>query len=133
MQQAIQAITTALNIGQSAGFLRIFLDQGPAIKPLLQDAKARNIHPVYIDHVLAAFDLPAPPEKLDQQPLIEPLSDRELDVLRQLRTNLTAPEIAEEMMISVSTVRSHIKNIYAKLYVHKRSEAVSRADELGLL
>lgn len=132
-RQATEAIKEALKIAESAGFLRIFLDQGPAIKPLLQDARARNIYLDYADYVLAALDLPARPEKQDRQSLSEPLSNRELDVLRQLRTNLTTPEIAEEMMISVSTVRSHIKNIYGKLSVHKRSEAVSRAEELGLM
>ncbi len=67
------------------------------------------------------------------QPLIEPLSDRELDVLRYLPSNLTTPEIADEMMISINTVRTHIKNIYQKLGVHKRSEAVRRAQEVKLL
>ena len=110
-----------------------FLDQGPALKPLLKQAQSQNIHPAYADRVLAALDGPMLLQKRRPQPLVDPLSDREIEVLRRLRSNLTTPEIADEMMISVSTVRSHIKNIYSKLYVHKRSEAVSRVQELGLL
>jgi LuxR family maltose regulon positive regulatory protein len=65
--------------------------------------------------------------------LAEPLSQREKEVLRLLVTDLTTPEIAGEMIVSVSTVRSHIKNIYAKLGVHSRYEAVTKARELGIL
>ena len=132
-EQAVEALQTALGIAESAGFLRVFLDQGPALKPLLKQAQSQNIHPAYADRVLAALDGPMLLQKRRPQPLVDPLSDREIEVLRRLRSNLTTPEIADEMMISVSTVRSHIKNIYSKLYVHKRSEAVSRAQELGLL
>ena len=65
--------------------------------------------------------------------LVEPLSEREIDVLRLLDTHLTSTEIAEELIISVNTVRSHIKNIYGKLNVHRRLDAVHRAHDLGLL
>jgi LuxR family maltose regulon positive regulatory protein len=75
-----------------------------------------------------ATALPAAPS-----PLIEPLSERELEVLRLLNTPLSQPEIAERLYISVNTVRSHVKHIYGKLSVHARSAAVERAEELGLL
>jgi LuxR family maltose regulon positive regulatory protein len=67
------------------------------------------------------------------QPLIEPLSERELEVLRLLTTHLSSTEIADELVISVNTVRSHIKSIYSKLNVHSRMDAVQRAKELELL
>ena len=67
------------------------------------------------------------------QELIDPLSERELEVLRMLLTELSTPEIAEELIISVNTIRSHIKNIYRKLGVHSRFEAVSKAKQLDLL
>jgi LuxR family transcriptional regulator, maltose regulon positive regulatory protein len=63
---------------------------------------------------------------------VEPLSGRELDVLRLLGTDLTGPEIARELVVSLNTVRTHTKNIYAKLGVTSRRAAVRRADELGL-
>ena len=65
--------------------------------------------------------------------LIEPLSERELEVLRLLRTDLNGPEIARELMVSLSTVRTHTQNIYAKLGVNNRRAAVRRAEELDLL
>ena len=67
------------------------------------------------------------------QPLIDPLSERELEVLRLLATGLSNPEIADELVVAVSTVRSHCKSIYGKLNVHKRWDAVQRAQELGLI
>jgi LuxR family maltose regulon positive regulatory protein len=67
------------------------------------------------------------------QPLLEPLSERELEVLRLLATGRSNPEIGQELFIATSTVRSHLKNIYGKLNVHRRWDAVQRAEELGLL
>jgi len=66
-------------------------------------------------------------------PLVEPLSERELQVLRLLATSLTTPEIADQLFVAASTARTHVKNIYGKLNVHRRREAVFRARELGLL
>ena len=65
--------------------------------------------------------------------LVDPLSDRELDVLRLLASELSGPDIARHLVVSLNTVRTHTKNIYAKLGVGSRREAVRRADELGLL
>ena len=67
------------------------------------------------------------------QSLIEPLSDRERDVLRLIRTDLSGPQIAQELIVSLSTIRTHTRNIYAKLGVANRRAAVRRAEELGLL
>ncbi len=64
--------------------------------------------------------------------LVEPLSSRELDVLRLLRSELSGPDIARELVVSLNTVRTHTKNVYTKLGVSNRREAVRRADELGL-
>jgi LuxR family maltose regulon positive regulatory protein len=131
--KAMAELKNALEIGQQAGFLRTFLNEGTSLKPLLQRARAQNVFPEYIDRLFAGMDEPVTEIKIFYQPLIDPLTERELEVLRLLPTNLTTPEIAEEMMIGVNTVRTHIKNIYSKLNVHKRSEAANRAHKLGLL
>ena len=119
----------ALEIGERAGYLRTFLDQGQPIRELLGKTPSTG----YVRSLLAAFEGPVLQRKEKPQPLIDPLSERELEVLRLLSTNLTTPEMAEELFIGVNTVRSHIKSIYGKLGVHKRSEAVGSAKELRLL
>ena len=103
------------------------------IKHLLESARKRGKHLPYLNRLISAFDSKEKTIPTIDQPLLDPLSDRELEVLRLLPTNLTTPEIAGEMVIGVNTVRTHIKNIYSKLSVHKRSEAVRRAKELHLL
>jgi LuxR family maltose regulon positive regulatory protein len=86
----------------------------------------------YLRRLLAAAVTPAARAPADQ-PLIEPLSERELDILRFLESELDGPEIARELTVSVATVRTHTSNIYAKLGVNNRRAAVRRAAELGLL
>ena len=107
---------------------------------LLEEAAKRGIAPSYVRQLLAAFgeartEQPASqrtPAQPASQPLIEPLSERELDVLRLLGTDLSGPEIARELMVSLSTMRTHTKNIYSKLGVNNRRAAVRRAEELDL-
>ena len=83
----------------------------------------------------AGQERPAAPEpaRPARQPLVEPLSERELEVLRLLASDLDGPAIASELIVSLNTMRTHTKNIFAKLGVNSRREAVSRATELGLL
>ena len=78
-------------------------------------------------------EVEAEPQLPPTQLLAEPLSERELEVLRLLATGLSNPEIADELVIAVSTVRSHCKSIYGKLNVHRRWDAVNRGSELGLI
>ena len=99
---------------------------------LLQDAANRGIAPDYVRRLLTASVRPEDYAG-NQEALIEPLSDRELDVLRLLGTDLAGPEIARELVVSLSTVRSHTKAIYAKLGANNRRSAVTRAEELDLL
>jgi LuxR family transcriptional regulator, maltose regulon positive regulatory protein len=73
------------------------------------------------------------PPRGRSRPLLEPLRDSELRVLRYLPTNLTAPEIASELYVSTSTVKTHMRNLYAKLSTHRRAETVARARDLGPL
>jgi LuxR family maltose regulon positive regulatory protein len=127
--QALGVLEQALEIGRMAGYVRSFLDRGQPVRELLQQAQPTE----YVQALLAAFEAPVPPAGKAPQSLIDPLSEREVEVLHLLPTNLTSPEMAEALYIGVNTVRSHIKSIYSKLGVHKRSEAVSNARELGLL
>jgi LuxR family maltose regulon positive regulatory protein len=95
---------------------------------LLRAAAKQGIARNYVRRLLAAVTKDAPAS----QGLIEPLSERELDVLRLLGTDLDGPEIARELIVSLNTVRTHTKNIYAKLGVNNRRAAVRRARELDL-
>jgi LuxR family maltose regulon positive regulatory protein len=99
---------------------------------LLKLAAQRRDGSGYLRRLLAATVTPAAREAVDQ-PLIEPLSERELEVLRLLESDLDGPDIARELTVSLATVRTHTRNIYAKLGVNNRRAAVRRAGELGLL
>jgi LuxR family maltose regulon positive regulatory protein len=137
--QAIDALAEALSLAEPGGHLRIFLDKGEAMARLLRQAAARGIAPAYVAKLLAALEgsesveTQAKPSHPHAQPLIEPLSERELEVLRLLANGMSNPEIADELVVAVSTVRSHCKSIYGKLDVHKRWDAVQRAQELDLI
>jgi LuxR family maltose regulon positive regulatory protein len=108
---------------------------------LLGEAAIRKIMPTYTAKLLAAFDREQPrnsgksplPASPASQPLIEPLSERELEVLRLLGTDLSGPEIARQLMVSPNTMNTHTKHIYSKLAVNSRRAAVRRAEELDLL
>ena len=100
---------------------------------LLRQVVAEGGAPVFAREVLAAFGDTAVFKPSPVQALTDPLSERELEVLRLLGTALTGPEIARELMISINTMRTHTKNIYAKLGVNSRRTAVGRAQELKLL
>jgi LuxR family maltose regulon positive regulatory protein len=133
---ALNAIQQALEIAGPENLTLIFLREGAAMEKLLRLAQGRAIQPGFVARLLAAIETrhrhpeePLPPTEA----LIEPLSERELEVLRHLNSYLSTPEIADLLVVSANTVRTHIKNIYGKLGVHGRSGAVKRARELGLL
>jgi len=132
-EQATTTIVEALKMSAPSGILRIYLDEGQPLLNLLRKAASHDVPQPYFSQMLARFPAAIDTAPPTSQPLVEPLSARELEVLRLLGTNLTAPEIADELIVGVSTVRTHIKHIYAKLEVHKRTAAVDKAIELGLL
>ena len=128
-----RALERALDLAEPDGLMLPFLFY-PAAELLERQARLRTAHASLISQildVLAGRTLAARPERV--QRLREPLSDTELRVLRYLPTNLPAPEIASELVVSVNTIRSHTHRIYAKLGVHTRAQAVERSRELGLL
>ena len=129
---ALGSTQRALTLAQPEGYVRIFTDEGPAMASLLQALGEQGVAPAYIRRLLAVLTA-AVDGAPRQQGLIEPLSARELDVLRLLGTDLNGPGIARELFVSLNTVRTHTKNIYAKLGVNSRRAAVGRAAEIGLL
>lgn len=139
--RAVVAMERALCLAEPEGCVRIFIDEGAPMGALLRQAAARGIRLEYVNKLLVALESEVTGKlrtargvpRLAPSSLVEPLSERELEVLRLLTTHLSSPEIARELVISVSTVRSHIKNIYGKLDVHTRADAVQRAQELALL
>ncbi len=139
LTEAIAALEDALSLAKPGGYIRIFLDEGEAMARLLEEASSRGILTEYVGQLLAAISVSWTegehtfPTPLLSTEMVEPLSERELQVLRLLASPLTSTGIAEELYISVNTARFHIKNIYGKLGVHSRVEAVDRAKDLGLL
>ena len=99
---------------------------------LLRQAAARGIKLDYVSALLAALESETKAKGVHPS-LIEPLSERELEVLRLLATGLSNKEIAQTLFIAVGTVKQHLKSIYGKLQAHNRTEAASRARDLGLL
>jgi LuxR family transcriptional regulator, maltose regulon positive regulatory protein len=130
---ADRALERALDLAEFDGWLSPFLLH-PAPGLLERQARHRTAHAALIAEILGllAGSRSAPPAT-GPRPPAEPLSGSELRVLRYLPTNLTAPEIAGELYVSVNTVKTHVGNLYAKLGAHRRAEAVTRARDLGLL
>ena len=129
---ALTALERALTLAEPEGYVRIFVDEGHPISLLLEKATKHGIAPNYVHQLLRAFGKAEDRARVEQG-LIEPLSERELEVLRLLGTDLDGPDIASELIVSLNTLRTHTKNIYTKLGVNNRREAVRRAEELGLL
>jgi LuxR family maltose regulon positive regulatory protein len=128
---ALASLRRAVTLAEPEGYVRIFVDEGPPIASLLRAAAKQGIARTYVRRLLAAVNKSEDGAPASQA-LIEPLSERELDVLRLLGTDLGGPEIARELIVSLNTVRTHTKNIYAKLGVNNRRGAIRRAAELGL-
>jgi LuxR family transcriptional regulator, maltose regulon positive regulatory protein len=128
---ALVPLQQALTLAEPEGYVRMFVDEGPPMALLLEAAAKHGIAPNYVRHLLTAFGS-AEDRTPVKQGLIEPLSERELEVLRLLATGLNGPEIARELVVSLNTMRTHTKNIYSKLGVNDRRAAVRRAKELDL-
>ncbi len=141
--QALAALEQALSLAEPGGYVRIFVDEGPPMARLLYEAAARGIAPTYVGRLLVAFDtsesaseygsIGATPTHTHSQPLIEPLSEREIEVLQLIAEGLSNREIARKLFLSMSTVKVHTYNIYSKLGVHSRTQAVAKARALGIL
>jgi LuxR family maltose regulon positive regulatory protein len=130
---ASRALERALEVAEPDGLLLPFLLY-PTAELLERQARLRTTHASLIAEILNLLSGHTPAARpKDAAPLQQPLSESELRVLRYLPTNLPAPEIAAELFVSLNTIRTHLRNVYAKLGVHSRADAVKRARELGLL
>ena len=136
--RAMQALGDALAMAEPGGFIRLFVDEGAPMAELLTEAAARGLMPDYVGRLLSAFtaDQPQPepePAPSLSPPLSEPLTERELEVLRLIAEGLSNQEICERLFLALDTVKGHNRRIFSKLQVQRRTEAIARARELGLL
>ena len=136
--KAVQVLGDALALAEPDGFIRIFIDEGLPMAQLLSEASVQGMRPDYIGKLLAAFEAekqkgqdtsPLPPT----QPLLDPLSPRELEVLHLMAQGLSNQEMSERLFLSLDTVKGHNRKIFGKLQIQRRTEAVARARTLGLL
>lgn len=143
--KAIQLLAYSLSMAEPGGLIRIFVDEGERMRQLILEYRLwinKRPHsghkPIeYVDKLLSAFAQPGASSNSviisRKSELIEPLSDRELEVLRLLRSELSGPEIAQQLIVSLHTLRTHTNNIFKKLGVNNRRAAIRRAEELDLL
>ena len=132
---AFTVLEKALSLAKPEGYVRVFVDEGPPMVALLRQAVSQSILPDYTGRLLAAFG-EEPRGAAEGKPisaLIEPLSERELQVLRLVADGLSNQEIADALILAVGTVKAHVHNIYGKLGVHGRTQAIARAREQSLL
>jgi LuxR family maltose regulon positive regulatory protein len=132
LEHALVALEHALSLARPAGYVRPFVNEGEPMARLLYQAVEHGVVPEYAGRLLAAFPALAPPMPESETPMVEPLSERELEVLRLIADGLSNQEVAERLFISLSTVKWHTGNIYGKLGVKNRTQAVARARTLGL-
>jgi LuxR family maltose regulon positive regulatory protein len=136
METAVAAMQHALSLAEPEGYVRLFVNEGAPMQKLLAACLTFGSSPKYVTRLMQAID-PAPdaisalPDP--NQMLIEPLSDRELEVLALIGNGLTNQAIADELVIALSTVKKHVNNIFGKLSVSSRTQAVNRAQELAIL
>lgn len=148
-RQARSVLERAVRLGLPGGYVRTFVDEGVLLRQVLDDLRTGVSEPAllaHIDRLCAAFapteEAAATPAKGGApahvlppgvEPLIEPLSERELEVLRFVATGLSDRQVAEALIVAIGTVKRHLNNIYGKLGVHSRTQALARARDLGLL
>jgi LuxR family maltose regulon positive regulatory protein len=131
--RALSVLEHVLSLAEPEGYVRTFVDEGVPMAHLLRDALAEGIAPGYVSQLLTAVREPPAAAAPAAQALVEPLTEREMEVLRLIAGGLSNREIAQELVVAVSTVKSHINHLYGKLDVKNRTQAVALARTLGLL
>jgi len=140
LEAALEKIEQALRYAKPGGFVYVFVDEGPALARLLYEIAERNVMPEYVQQLLFAFPTISAGEEADSLKsttalvnAVEHLSARELDVLELLAEGMSRQDIAAELVLSLNTVKVHVRNIYSKLDVHNQMNAVAKARGLGIL
>jgi LuxR family maltose regulon positive regulatory protein len=137
--RALVSLEHALTLAEPEGYVRIFVDEGPPMARLLYNALSQGISPDYCQRLLTAFPLVEPKQadsaktQAFKSDWVEPLSEREIEVLHLISEGLTNQEIATGLYLSLHTVKVHARNIYAKLGVKNRTQAVAKGRALGIL
>jgi LuxR family maltose regulon positive regulatory protein len=131
--QAFATLERALELAEPEGYLRVFIDEGVPMARLLRRMLTRSSASTYIRRLLEALGEPVKIESPIISKLIDPLSQRELEVLRLIVDGATNQEIAHELVLTVNTVKRHISNIFRKLEVSNRAQAIAQARKLNLL
>ena len=136
--KALQLLGDALMLAKPGGFIRIFVDEGAPMASLLLEAASHGVMPDYIGKLLTVFEAQKQnsediPEFPPATPLIEPLRQREMEILQLIALGLSNHEISKRLFIALDTVKGHNRRIFEKLQVQRRTEAIARARELGLL
>ena len=131
--EALVSLERALTLAQPEGYIRVFVDEGAPMAELLRRAGTQGIEAQFVTKLLSEFDQISADPNAVAQPLIDPLSNREIEVLYLLQDGLSNLEIANKLIITVGTVKAHTASIYRKLNVKSRMQAVVRARELELL
>ena len=143
---ALLLLEHALVLAEPEGYVRVFLDEGSSMEQLLRKASASEIMPGYTGKLLAAFEAEKqikedksglPPslseEHRSSNPLVEPLSQRELEILKLIALGLSNREIGDRLFLALDTIKGHNRKIFDKLQVQSRTEAIARAREMGLM
>jgi LuxR family maltose regulon positive regulatory protein len=135
-KEALTTLERALRLAEPEGYIRLFVDEGETMVTLLRQAQTQGIVPDYVVTLLSAFGeqaTVAPADPPSTGSLVEPLTEREIEVLRLLVAGLSNAAIAQKLIITTGTVKRHVNSIYGKLGVGSRTQAVARAQSLHLL
>jgi LuxR family maltose regulon positive regulatory protein len=144
-EAATHTLARALALAEPEGYLRLFVDEGEPMRMQIAEFGMRNPEPrmrAYVDKIIAAFANQPPPSSAGEDSiapksqipnLVEPFTDRELEVLRLITAGLSNAAIAGQLVVSVGTIKTHLKHIYGKLAVQSRTQAVAQARAMGLL
>jgi LuxR family maltose regulon positive regulatory protein len=131
--RALAILDTALALARPEGYVRVFLDEGEPMLHLLNQARARRLGGGYAAELLLTAGRASSTQLPSTQPLVEPLTEREMEVLKLIGCGLSNDDIASRLVISRATVKRHISNIYGKLDVPSRAQAILRAKQLRLI
>jgi LuxR family maltose regulon positive regulatory protein len=131
--QALDNMEEVLSAAESDGYIRLFVDEGPSMARLLTQCVSKGVSIRYASDILAQFPRTGSCPTVSQGSLVDPLSDREIEVLQLMADGLSRPQIAGQLHLSINTVKTHARNIYGKLTVRNRAAAIARARDLHLI